>query len=73
MFLPLAGAAGCAVWLYLLAVRGGFCLPALRFYRCSALRAPLLPLIAAFYLAATLHSVAYRGGKGDVWKGGAQA
>ena len=48
--------------------------PALRFYRRSILWAPALPLIALFYLAATVHSaVAYARGRGGLWKGRAQA
>lgn len=44
--------------------------PALRFYRCSLLWAPLLPLIAAFYTAATIHSAfRYYRGLGAPWKG----
>lgn len=45
-------------------------LPTLRRYRCALLWAPLLPLIAAFYLAATFGSAAnhYRG-RGVAWKG----
>jgi hopene-associated glycosyltransferase HpnB len=47
--------------------------PALRFYRRSPLWAPLLPAIAAFYLAATIHSaVSYWRGAGGMWKGRAQ-
>jgi hopene-associated glycosyltransferase HpnB len=47
--------------------------PALRFYRRSVLWAPLLPLVAAFYMAATAHSaIAYRRGAGGIWKGRAQ-
>lgn len=47
--------------------------PTLRYYRQSPLWAPLLPLIAAFYMGATVHSaVAYWGGSGGVWKGRAQ-
>jgi len=47
--------------------------PALRFYRRSPLWAPLLPAIAAFYLAATIHSaVCYWRGAGGMWKGRAQ-
>ena len=47
--------------------------PALRFYRCPWYWAPLLPLAAAFYSGATLHSaLAYWRGAGGVWKGRAQ-
>jgi len=49
-------------------------LPILRFYRRSPLWAPLLPLVAAFYLVATIESAAaYRRGAGGMWKGRAQA
>ncbi|MBZ5702207.1 MAG: glycosyltransferase [Acidobacteriia bacterium] len=48
--------------------------PALRFYRQSLLWAPLLPLMALFYLAATLDSAGrYWLGRGGEWKGRAQA
>jgi len=44
--------------------------PSLRFYRRSPFWAPALPLIAVFYLGATLHSaVAWWRGKGGEWKG----
>lgn len=47
--------------------------PMLRFYRRSPLWAPLLPLIASFYLCATVHSaVTYWRGKGGQWKGRVQ-
>jgi hopene-associated glycosyltransferase HpnB len=47
--------------------------PALRFYGRSFLWAPALPLVAGFYLAATVHSaVAWRLGAGGMWKGRAQ-
>jgi hopene-associated glycosyltransferase HpnB len=44
--------------------------PVSRFYRRSFLWAPALPLVAGFYLAATVHSaVAWRRGAGGMWKG----
>jgi hopene-associated glycosyltransferase HpnB len=44
--------------------------PTLRFYRLSPVWAPLLPLIAAFYLGATVYSATqYWAGRGGVWKG----
>ena len=47
--------------------------PALRFYRRSPVWAPLLPVVAAFYLAATIHSaVCYWRGAGGAWKGRVQ-
>jgi len=60
---------GAAAWLLMSAAY----LPALRFYRRSPLWAPLLPLVAAFYLGATLHSAAaYWRGTGGSWKGRTQ-
>jgi len=48
--------------------------PALRFYRVSLLWAPLLPLIALFYLGATVHSaVMHWRGRGGLWKGRVRA
>jgi hopene-associated glycosyltransferase HpnB len=47
--------------------------PILRFYSLSPLWAPLLPFIALFYMAATLHSaVQYWIGRGGKWKGRVQ-
>lgn len=48
--------------------------PMLRFYGRSVLWAPFLPLVAAFYMSATVHSAWswYRGTPG-MWKGRAQA
>lgn|SRR5581483_2930616 len=44
-------------------------LPVLRVYGRSPIWAPLLPLIAQFYLGATMHSaISYWRGKGGVWK-----
>jgi hopene-associated glycosyltransferase HpnB len=49
-------------------------LPCLYYYRRSVLWAPLLPLIALFYLAATLDSARrYWSGRGGEWKGRMQA
>jgi hopene-associated glycosyltransferase HpnB len=49
-------------------------LPVLRFYRRSVFWAPLLPLIAAFYMGCTVASaVQYWRGAGGLWKGRAQA
>ncbi|MBZ5580020.1 MAG: glycosyltransferase [Acidobacteriia bacterium] len=60
---------GAAAWLLMSIAY----VPALRFYRRPALWAPLLPLVAAFYLWATLHSAwEYRRGAGGLWKGRAQ-
>lgn len=48
--------------------------PMLRYYRRSLLWAPLLPLIALFYIAATLGSAwRYYRGRGGQWKGRSQA
>lgn len=48
-------------------------LPMVRFYRGTALLALSLPVVALFYLAATLHSaVQYSRGRGGQWKGRAQ-
>jgi hopene-associated glycosyltransferase HpnB len=44
--------------------------PALRYYRVSLLWAPLLPLIALFYMGATIHSAwSHWRGRGGLWKG----
>ena len=49
-------------------------LPVLRYYRRPAFWAPLLPLVAIFYLASTVHSaLLYWTGTGGVWKGRVQA
>jgi hypothetical protein len=49
-------------------------LPTLKIYRCPALLAPLLPVIALFYMAATIFSaVQYWRGRGGAWKGRYQA
>jgi hopene-associated glycosyltransferase HpnB len=48
--------------------------PILRFYRLSTLWAPLLPVIAAMYMAFTLDSAyQHARGRGGMWKGRAQA
>ena len=48
-------------------------LPMLRFYNRSLMAAPLLPLVALFYLGATVDSaVSYWRGAGGLWKGRAQ-
>ncbi len=47
--------------------------PTLRFYRRSLAWAPLLPIIALFYMIATLDSaIRYWSGRGGVWKGRVQ-
>jgi Glycosyl transferase family 21 len=61
---------GAAAW----ALMAFLYVPALRFNRVSALWAPVLPLIALFYLGATMHSaVMYWRGRGGMWKGRVQA
>jgi hopene-associated glycosyltransferase HpnB len=74
--LALASRGGAARWLGVAAwaMMAAAWLPTLRFYRRSPLWAPFLPLVAAFYLGATLHSaVSYWRGRGGMWKGRAQA
>lgn len=61
---------GIAAWILLSAAYT----PVLRFYQRSPLWAPLLPLAAAFYMGATVHSAwMYWRGSGGVWKGRVQA
>lgn len=49
-------------------------LPAVRYYRRSPLWAPLLPAIAMFYAACTVHSaVSHWRGAGGLWKGRVQS
>jgi hypothetical protein len=61
---------GGAIWLAMSAVY----VPMLRFYRCPVMLAPLLPLIALFYTAATIASaIQYWRGRGGQWKGRYQA
>lgn len=65
-----ARALGAAAWLCMSLMY----LPALRYYSRAWFWAPLLPLIAVFYLLATVHSaVAYWRGHGGMWKGRAAA
>lgn len=60
---------GAVAWLLMSACY----LPVLRFYEVSPLRAPSLPLLALFYLGATMHSaILYWRGRGGVWKGRVQ-
>ncbi len=48
-------------------------LPVLRFYRVSPVWAPLLPIVALFYLGATVHSaILHWRGQGGLWKGRVQ-
>lgn len=72
--LALAGAA--AAWLALPAwlLMAGVYVPMLRYCGRSPLWAPALPLVAMFYLAATIVSASrYYRGQGGQWKGRAQA
>jgi hypothetical protein len=67
---PLAMALGGAAWL---AMATSF-LPILKIYRCPPIVAFLLPVIALFYMAATLGSaVQFWRGRGGAWKGRFQA
>ena len=67
---PAAMALGGAVWLAMSLVY----MQMLRFYRCPVWLAPLLPLIALFYTAATIGSaVQFWRGRGGSWKGRYQA
>jgi hopene-associated glycosyltransferase HpnB len=67
---PVAMALGGAAWL---AMAASF-MPILKLYRCPPLVAPLLPVIAMFYMAATLGSaVQFWRGRGGSWKGRYQA
>lgn len=66
---PVQIALGAAAWLLMTACY----LPMVRFYRLSAVYALLLPAVALFYAAATVHSaVQYAAGRGGKWKGRAQ-
>ena len=66
---PLAMGLGAAAWVLMTLAY----LPMVRFYGRSALWAPVLPAIAAFYAGATLWSaVQYRLGRGGRWKGRVQ-
>ncbi|WP_250515801.1 glycosyltransferase [Caballeronia sp. INDeC2] len=60
----------CAAWAFMCIAYG----PMLRYYRRSLLWAPLLPLVALFYVSATIGSaVRYWSGKGGQWKARVQA
>ena len=62
---PIAKVFGLAAWILMIIAYS----LALRFYRRSIAWAPLLPLVALFYLSATLDSaLAYWTGRGGVWK-----
>lgn len=63
---PLAAIFGLAAW-SLMTISYT---PALRFYGRSMAWAPLLPLIALFYISATVDSaISYWSGRGGIWKG----
>jgi hopene-associated glycosyltransferase HpnB len=62
---PLAKILGLAAWILMIVAYS----PTLRFYGRSVAWAPLLPLVALFYLSATLDSaLSYWTGRGGVWK-----
>jgi hopene-associated glycosyltransferase HpnB len=66
---PTAMALGAAAWLLMMAAYA----PSLRFYRVSPWWAPALPLVALFYIGATVDSaVRYWTGRGGEWKGRTQ-
>jgi hopene-associated glycosyltransferase HpnB len=66
---PRLMAFGAAAWLLMTACY----LPMVRFYRVSSAYALLLPAVALFYAAATVHSaIQYAAGRGGRWKGRAQ-
>ncbi len=62
---PVAAIFGLAAW----ALMSIAYIPALRFYGRSVAWAPLLPLVALFYMSATVDSaISYWSGRGGVWK-----
>jgi hypothetical protein len=66
---PVMMSLGALAWLLLAACY----LPMIRFYRVGSAYALLLPVVALFYAAATVHSaVQYAAGRGGKWKGRAQ-
>jgi hopene-associated glycosyltransferase HpnB len=63
---PLAAVFGLAAWALMSIAYSS----ALRFYGRSIVWAPLLPLVALFYISATIDSaLSYWSGRGGVWKG----
>jgi hopene-associated glycosyltransferase HpnB len=63
---PLAMGLGAVAWLLM----SGCYLPMVRFYRMEAAYTLILPLVALFYAAATVHSaIQYAAGRGGRWKG----
>jgi hopene-associated glycosyltransferase HpnB len=66
---PLAAGLGAVAWILMTIAY----LPTVRFYGRTPLWAPLLPLIALFYMIATVDSsVRYFTGQGGLWKGRVQ-
>ena len=66
---PVVMGLGAAAWLLM----SGCYLPMVRFYSVSWAYAPMLPAVALFYAAATVHSaIQYAAGRGGRWKGRAQ-
>ena len=66
---PVMMSLGALAWLLMTACY----LPMVRFYRVRSVYALLLPVVALFYAAATVHSaVQYCAGRGGRWKGRAQ-
>ncbi len=66
---PEAVALGAAAWMLMTVCY----LPMVRFHRIAAAYALLLPAVALFYAAATVHSaIQYAAGRGGRWKGRAQ-
>ncbi len=62
---PLAAICGLAAWILMTLAYA----PTLRFYGRSVALAPLLPLVALFYVAATMESaLSYWTGRGGMWK-----
>jgi hopene-associated glycosyltransferase HpnB len=65
----IAAACGVAAWIPMMISY----VPTLRFYRRSVAWAPLLPLVALFYMIATVDSaIRYFSGRGGFWKGRVQ-
>ncbi len=63
---PMAATFGLATWILMTIAYA----PALRFYGRSVAWAPVLPLIALFYMSATIESaISYWTGRGGSWKG----
>lgn len=66
---PVSAICGLAAWFLMMIAYS----PALKFYGRSVAWSPLLPLVALFYMSATLDSaVGYWSGRGGLWKGRVQ-